>query len=40
MMRLVIGDARAACDLLDDAAARDFWKRHEDVRTVPPSTRR
>ena len=36
MTGLVIGDAQAGCDLLDDAAARAFWKRHEDVRTVPP----
>ena len=36
MTRLVIGDAQARCDLLDDAGARDFWKRHEGVRTVPP----
>jgi glycolate oxidase FAD binding subunit len=33
---LVRGEAGSACEPLDEAAARAFWSRHDELRTVAP----
>lgn len=33
---LVLGQAGGACEMLDEAAARAFWSRHDDLRAEPP----